>query len=354
MTNDIYEDFYGESFTNLLKNNKKKLIELDNKFFSMNFNPRFKGTTLKRFVEYTLNKLNPMFEYNLEDIHYERDKLNRHRFTKGFFTIVDVFHNGEWWILESGLGGPLNEFFEPTKVLINNPALGVSGEYEVGKDAFIVWNDSSHQGLLPIILKYGGFLAETELTMFCNLLVNRLPVLHIAESSEVKEQLDNFYKNLENGSLGSIVDEQLFENMTKSRSVPNVSTNQDFMYLTELHTFFYSLMYNEIGLDANKTLKRESLASSEVGVNSQAIYPPADDMLLMTRDGFEKFNKATGKNISVDFGSSWLVNHDENKNLINDLDEEGGGEDDSDGSVSGEDIPEHESNSVEHESESET
>ena len=76
-------------------------------------------------------------------------------------------------------------------------------------------------------------------------------------------------------------------------------------------------------------------------------------MLLMTRDGLKKFNEATGKNLTVDFGSSWLVNHDENKNLINDLDE-GGEEDDSDGSVQGEDIPEHDTDSLEHESESET
>lgn len=346
--NDIYETFYGESFTELLKNNKKKLIELDNKFFSMNFNPRFKGTTLKRFVDTTLNKLNTMFEYNLDDIHFEIDKLNRHRFTKGFFTIVDVFHNGEWWILDSNLGGPLDEFYEPTKILINNPALGVSGEYEVGKDGFIIWNDSSHQGLLPIILKYGGFITETELTLFDNLIVSRLPVLHIAQNDEVLEQLQEFYKNLENGSLGSIVDEQLFENMSKSRSVPNISNNQDFMYLTELHTFFYSLMYNEIGIDANKTLKRESLASSEVGVNSQAIYPPADDMLLMTKQGFKKFNEATGKNISVEFGSSWLVNHDENKNMKNDFEEKEGGDNDESGdSIPQQDIQESGTNNLE-------
>lgn len=350
------ELIFGDSFKDYLKNNKQKWIDANNKQFSNLFNPRFKGRNLNLFVNYTLNKLNSMFNYtgDFDKIHYDKAKLNRHRFTKGFFTIVE--HNGEWWVLDSNLGGELDEFYNPTKIIVNNPHLRLEREYTNGEDGFIIWNDASHLGLLPQIFKYGGFITETELTIFTNLIISRLPVLHISENDETKEQIDDFYKNLENGSLGSIVDEQLFENMTKARSVPNVSNNQDFMYLTELHTFFYSLLFNEIGIDANKTLKREALASDEVGVNSQAIFPQADDMLNTSREGLEKFNEKTGMKCGIEFGSSWLVNHDENKNLVNDLDEGGDekdGQDTSD-SVSGENLSEHESGDLESKPESES
>ena len=338
---NIYDLFYGESFNSLTKNNKEKWIDFDNKFFDMNFNPRFKGKNLKFFVAQTLNKLNSMFKYtgDFDKIHFDRAKLNKSRFTKGFFSIVE--HNDEWWVLDSNLGGPLDEFYNPTKIIVSNPYLKLEREYTNGEDGFIIWNDSQHIGLLPTILKYGGFLTETELTIFCNLIISRLPVLHIAENDDVKEEIANFYKNLMNGTLGAIVDEQLFDNMSKSRSVPNVSNNQDFMYLTELHTFFYSLMFNEIGIDANKTLKREALASNEVGVNSQAIFPQADDMLRTSQDGLDIFNKKTGLKCGIEFDSSWLVNHDENKNMMNDFEEKKGGDDDESGdSISQQDIQE--------------
>lgn len=350
------ELIFGDSFKDYLKNNKQKWIDADNKQFSNFFNPRFKGRNLNLFVNYTLNKLNSMFDYkgDFDKIHFDKAKLNRHRFTKGYFSIVE--HNGEWWVLDSNLGGELDEFYNPTKIIVNNPHLKLEREYTNGEDGFIIWNDASHLGLLPQIFKWGGFMIETELTIFNNLIISRLPVLHISENDETKEQIDTFYKNLENGTLGSIVDEQLFDNMSKSRSVPNVSNNQDFMYLTELHTFFYSLLFNEIGLNANKTLKRESLASDEVGVNSQSIYPVADDMLNTSREGLEKFNKKTGMNLIEEFGSSWLVNHDENKNLLNDL-EEGGddkdGQDTSD-SVQRENLPESDTGNLESKSEPET
>src|SRR5699024_4715632 len=64
-------------------------------------------------------------------------------------------------------------------------------------------------------------------------------------------------------------------------------------------------LYNEIGLNANYNMKRERLNTSEVEMNSEALYPLVDNMLYNRRLAVEEINEKFGTNISVEFNSSW-------------------------------------------------
>ena len=52
-------------------------------------------------------------------------------------------------------------------------------------------------------------------------------------------------------------------------------------------------------------MKRERLNTSEVEMNSEALYPLVDNMLYNRRLAVEEINEKFGTNISVEFNSSW-------------------------------------------------
>src|SRR5699024_3264973 len=64
-------------------------------------------------------------------------------------------------------------------------------------------------------------------------------------------------------------------------------------------------MYNEIGLNANFNMKRERLNTSEIEMNSEALYPIVDNMLYNRRLTIDAINDKFGTNIEVEFNSSW-------------------------------------------------
>jgi len=69
--------------------------------------------------------------------------------------------------------------------------------------------------------------------------------------------------------------------------------------------------FNELGLNANYNMKRESINSDESQLNDDALLPLVDDMLNCRRLAAEKVNAMFGTSISVDFASSWQDNQQE-------------------------------------------
>ena len=66
--------------------------------------------------------------------------------------------------------------------------------------------------------------------------------------------------------------------------------------------------YNEIGLNANYNMKRESINSNESQLNDDMLHPLIDDMLARRREALEEVNAMFGTNITVEFNSAWETN----------------------------------------------
>ena len=70
-------------------------------------------------------------------------------------------------------------------------------------------------------------------------------------------------------------------------------------------------LYNELGLQSNYNMKRESINSGESQLNEDMLHPLIDDMLRERQIALEKVNAMFGTNITVEFNSAWEINERE-------------------------------------------
>lgn len=91
----------------------------------------------------------------------------------------------------------------------------------------------------------------------------------------------------------------------KNTSDGNI-TQTDLTKIIEAIQFIKASWFNDLGLQANYNMKRESLSESEVALNEDVMLPLVDNMLEMRRIHFDKVNQKFGTKISVELNSSWL------------------------------------------------
>ena len=69
---------------------------------------------------------------------------------------------------------------------------------------------------------------------------------------------------------------------------------------------FKASFFNDIGLQANYNMKRESINDSEAGMNEESLKPFIDDMLESRQEAIKRINEQFDTNISVKLSSSWV------------------------------------------------
>lgn len=252
-------------------------------------------------INYMLNKSLNMFEWHgLPDSIPERE-LERILQTSGYSGIAEV--NGELYALWGGLGGVQDAYYRPTIMTVANPALDLSKEYKLGEEMVLMRNDDTMQGITPIYAKYGTLMNENELTLYISLINKRAETIISVSDDNTAESAKQYLKNLEEGKLGYITESKLYDSLGINSAKNNSSNNLN--ELIELQQYLKANLYNEIGLNANYNMKRERLNTSEVEMNTEALYPLVDNMLYNRRLAVEEINEKFGTNISVEFNSSW-------------------------------------------------
>ena len=268
---------------------------------SRDYNIKDKQANVTTQINYMLNKSLNMFEWHgLPDSIPERE-LERILQTSGYSGVAEV--NGELYALWGGLGGVQDAYYRPTLMTVANPALNLSKEYKLGEDMVLMRNDDTMQGITPIYAKYGTLMNENELTLYISLINKRAETIISVSDDNTAESAKQYLKNLEEGNLGYITESKLFDSLSVNNAKNNSSNNLN--ELIELQQYLKANLYNEIGLNANYNMKRERLNTSEVEMNSEALYPLVDNMLYNRRLAVEEINEKFGTNISVEFNSSW-------------------------------------------------
>ena len=95
--------------------------------------------------------------------------------------------------------------------------------------------------------------------------------------------------------------------------------------LIEYHQYLKAGLFNELGLNSNYNMKRESINSNESQLNDDMLHPLIDDMLKMRKEFCEQVNEMFGTEISVDFDSAWKDNEIENEVAIEAMEMQGEG-----------------------------
>lgn len=262
---------------------------------------RNKHENVDNFIRYMLARTLQMFEYTGLPETIPQKELERLLQVKGYAFITE--HEGEIYAFSGGLGGQQGVYGEPTEIVIANPALKFNKTLNLKKDGVLINNDDMRQGLIPLISKYATILNENEITMILNITNKRVNNIISVSDDNTAESAKQYLKGLEEGNIGYIMENRLYESLkTKSNSETNSTRLID---LIELQQYMKASLYNEIGLNSNFNMKRERLIKPEVEMNTSSIYPLVDNMLRCRQEAIEKINEMYGTSITVEFSSSW-------------------------------------------------
>lgn len=264
-----------------------------------------KDSSVQHHVRKMLNICQSMIEIDgLPDTMPKRNIL-RYQQVNGFVAVLDPkYTDGNMYGFYGGLGGEPDPYYLPTICTISNPSLNISGNYKIHDDVVIVPHDPYYMGLMPILNRYCSMLVENELTMWMTEMNARIPWFISANDSRTYESVKDFINGIVKGKLSAVFDSSFMDECLKTNQFSN-SSNENITKLIEMEQYIKASMFNDIGLNANYNMKRESLNSAESQMNDDALLPFVDIILDTMNKGWEEVNEKFGTNIKAKLGSAW-------------------------------------------------
>lgn len=260
-----------------------------------------KQQNINSMNEYTFLKTLSMFNYfdlpeTLCPVFMERQLQE-----VGYVFITKV--NNSLYAFHGSLAGEVDVYGQPTKIIINNPALKFNATLDIKNDGVLIQNNDMRLGLFPIINRHNTLLAENEITMFMATYNARIQTLISAGDDRTKASAEKYLEKVVTGELGIIAENQVFEGIKAHNTT--IGSVTDITKIVEFHQYVKASLFNELGLNANFNMKRERINEKEVEMNTDNLYPLIDNMLQSRLQGIEKINEMFETEIKVDFGSSW-------------------------------------------------
>ena len=297
---------------------------------------RDKKTSSRYYYRYLLSRVLKMFQYkNLPDT-IPHEILDRYLFEYGVACITKV--GDDLYCFYGNLGGEQDAYYRPSKFIVANPHIkdGFNAEVDIvypsqladstmakenTQPGVLMRNDADWVGLHPLLARYAYLLAENTLTIRTADVMLRVVAFLTASTDKERASCLEYLKVIDKGEMGVIGNSPFFDGV-KLQAPPSNNGS----YLTqfiELQQYLKGSFFNEIGLVANYNMKREAIGKGESTLDTDSIFPLAENMLYTRREDIEKVNMMYGTNIKVDFSSSWLSNHLESiimlKNNMKDL-----------------------------------
>lgn len=274
-----------------------------------------KHKMLKQFKSNQLNKSLTMFEWSNLPETIPQVELEKMLQINGYAVIAE--YQGKLYAFQAGFSGQ-DPYNQPTKALVNNPALKNNTTYTIGEDCIVIKNDDMKQGLNGIYEYYGQRLIENQITMLMTDYNLRMPFTISSSDDQTTQSAKMYLKKIIDGSLGVIGEQKLF----KALSVTPTNSKQTatFADLYGYQQFIIAQLNNTIGLATNNNMKRERLTTNEIEVNKNSSYPLVDNMLKNRQQAVEAINEMFDVDISVEYSSIWQGINDNSDNTISDND----------------------------------
>lgn len=189
---------------------------------------------------------------------------------------------------------------------------GKTGTFTDGETGVVVWNNNIKTGD-SYIYNLSDFLAETDLSMYTNVLWARLSPIVETSDSKTSAQIEQILKRLKNGEITTItsnnfVDSLLnngnYENI-KKLNLTDVKDIDKLKYLCDFKEYLLKSFYTTYGQNMQTTTKRAQTNESELhGMDSISTIIPLDK-LKQRQNGINKINELFNTNYSVDFSKSF-------------------------------------------------
>lgn len=259
----------------------------------------------RNIILYTFLRLQQMFKYeNLPETLPQR-YLEFYLMSSGHCAIFH--HEGNLYCAFGGFGGEPDEYYEPIDYIVANPYLKLFKTFKRGEDCVVMYNDSLHYGIFPLVSKYAALMAENELSMNIADINSRIMSIVTAQTDNEFTSALKYFEDIEKGKLGAVTNEPFFDGI---KTQPYATSGQSIALtsLIEYEQYLKASLFNELGLNANYNMKRESINSNESQLNDDMLTPLIDDMLENRKRCIDDVNDMFGTDITVDFASAWKEN----------------------------------------------
>lgn len=281
-----------------------------------------KEKSSSEFATYFLARLMKMFKYDGLPEEIPQDCMNKMLLQDGFCWFTKWKSNtlvgeerDQFYVFHGRMGSVIDAYYRPTEIIISNPGANCFKNFTLNKqkggtyygdEGVIIRNDTLYHGLMPLIKRYAYLLAENILTLRTADVCLRIIALISAQDDKTYLSANEFIRSIEDGKMLAVSEGKFFEGV-KMQSPPSNNGS----YLTqfiEYQQYFLGSFFNEIGLNANFNMKRESIAKSESSLNEDSMLPLCQNMLMCRQQDFDVVNEMYGLNIKVSFDSAWLQN----------------------------------------------
>lgn len=288
------------------------------------FDVKDKESVITQLTQNMLERTNTMFKWSGLPDTIPQHVLEFQLQNQGYTCFIK--HEGKYFVSYGGIGGYRNYNYLPNLAIIANPYLlngsknykvyyceddFVNSNYSIPNadgDCVIIQNDTYYKGLVPLCTFYASQLAENLLTTQIVNVMSRATYVYAAASEDDKNDFNDFIKALTDGEYKAILSNNILK---KAETLP-ISENghKALTDLIEHQQYLKASWLNDLGLQANYNMKRESLNSNESQLNRDAILPFVDTMLAQRKIACDRINKLFGLNLSVDFNSAWKYTRD--------------------------------------------
>lgn len=288
-----------------------------------------KDEMLDSYVRYFLARLQCMFKYEGLPDTIPAKWFEHYLLCNGNCIIARV--NDDLYALTGGMGNDATPYYIPAGYIVANPWLQTEGgtlskqywtetidingqHYE--QDAVIIFNDTYSQGVLPMLNRYCSQLVESDISLNIADILARATINISAADDKTKQSAELYLSRLRDGKLG-VMSEKAFIEGLNVREFHYVA--QSITPLIEYHQYIKASLFNELGLNSNYNMKRESINSNESQLNDDMLHPLIDNMLKERREGIARVNEFFGTDITVSFDSAWLENEKEEQAVLTDI-----------------------------------
>lgn len=285
-----------------------------------------KNEMLDSYVRYFLARLQCMFKYEGLPETIPAKWFEHYLLCNGNCIIARV--NDDLYALTGGMGNDATPYYIPAGYIVANPwlktadgtlskqywteSIDINGERHE-QDAVIIFNDTYSQGVIPLLNRYCSQLVENDISLNIADILARATINISASDDKTKASAELYLKRLRDGQLG-VMSEQAFIEGLNIREFHYVA--QSITPLIEYHQYIKASLFNELGLNSNYNMKRESINSNESQLNDDMLHPLIDDMLRERREGIARVNEFFGTDITVSFDSAWLENEKEEQAVL--------------------------------------
>lgn len=281
-----------------------------------------KGMLLSSYIRYFLARLQSMFIYEGLPDTIPQKWLENYLLVNG--SCIWVKNGDDLIVTRAGIGGKPDVYYIPTECIVANPYMNQTDgnrTYTRDVDCVLMVNDTYAQGLLPLLKKYCSMLVENEITMSIADIMSRATIILSAADDNTKESAELFIKHLLEGKLDVIGESPfLVGNQDRALTVNQLSNSAAILTdLIEYQQYIKAGLYNELGLQSNYNMKRESINAGESQLNEDMLHPLIDNMLTERQQALEKVNSMFGTNITVSFNSAWEINEREEEAAIDQI-----------------------------------